>query len=78
MSEHNRYRAIGYQTEKVDGGTRHKVWIHGTLPPFETAGAEKVIYHSEEQTLSQEKETEIWFLNYVPMWILLPALATAS
>jgi len=70
----NRYRAIGYQTENGENGVMHKVWVHGTLRASDAPGAEKCIHHTEDETLSSEAETELWFLNYVPFWIVLPVV----
>lgn len=72
------YRAIGYQTENVDNGVMHKVWLHGHLRTSDAPGAEQCIHHSEDETLSNEPETELWFLNYVPFWIVLPAVNVQS
>lgn len=69
--QHAKYRAIGYETEEVAGGVRHKIWIHGTLRDFEADGAEQCIHHPETETLSQIPETELWFMNSVPSWIML-------
>ena len=75
--KHAYYKAIRHQIEQAEGGIRHKIWLHGHLRPQEMTGAERTFLYNDDQTDSNEAETELWFLNHVPYWIVQQSLVAS-